>query len=86
MTYVTLDELIRDCGLSDRERLVVDQLMLGYAVSDIADHFGMKKSTCSTLFARAVAKITAWNDELWFYSVNHSEALKELNGVCRTKP
>ena len=72
--YVSLDELIRDCGLSDRERLIVDQLMLGYSITDIADHYGLQKSTCSTLFSRAVCKITEWHNEVLFYVLNHNLA------------
>lgn len=63
--------------MSEKEKLIVDELMLGYSITDIAEHFGLQKTTCSTLFSRAVSKIVQWHEEVLFYTLHHR--IKELS-------
>ena len=64
-TYIDLDNLIDSAGLSDTERRIVDYLMQGYGISDIADVLGHARQTASILFDRAVEKIIARNNQVW---------------------
>lgn len=64
-TYIALEKLIEDSGLSPLERKTVDYLMLGYAAADIAEYMNKTRQTIETSFKRAVAKICACNDKGW---------------------
>lgn len=63
--YIDLDSLIASCGLTPGEERIVKNLMMGYAMSDIAEHFHVTRQTCSVLLKRAVDKIVAENNRRW---------------------
>ena len=63
--YADLDALIEKAGLTDSEKATVEYLMQGYALADIADHFGKTRQTFEILEKRAVKKIVRKNNEEW---------------------
>lgn len=63
--YADLDSLIDRAGLSDAEKLTVNYLMRGYALPDIAEHFGKARQSFEILFKRAVKKIVKRNNADW---------------------
>ena len=63
--YADLDSLIGRAGLSDQEKLTVDLLMRGYAVTDIAEHYGKSRQNFEILLKRAVKKIVKRNNADW---------------------
>lgn len=63
--YADLDSLIERAGLSQNERLTVDLAMRGYALADIADHYGKTRQNFEILFRRAVKKIVKRNNADW---------------------
>lgn len=64
-TYMDLDRLIETAGLSETENKIVQYLMQGYAISDIAECLGHVRQTSETMFERAVEKIVAKNNADW---------------------
>lgn len=65
LTYVDLDRLIEQCGLSNLQRSVVNALMEGYYITDCADMLSIQKQAAIIHLNRAVEKITAQNDKSW---------------------
>ena len=63
--YADLDSLIERSGLSDQEQLTVNLLMKGYALYDIAEHYGKSRQNFDILFRRAVKKIVKRNNADW---------------------
>ncbi len=63
--YIDLDRMIDTAGLSPMEGQIVSLLMEGYALSDIADHFGHARQTAGVMFDRAVEKIVEANNAAW---------------------
>ena len=63
--YADLDSLIERAGLSRGERLVVDWLMRGYLLPDIAEHYGKSRQNVEILMKRAVKKIVRRNNADW---------------------
>ena len=63
--YIDLESLINACGLSPTEKRIVRDLMYGYSISDIADHYKVTRQTCDTMFHRAVDKIVKENNRRW---------------------
>lgn len=63
--YADLDSLIERSGLSEQERLTVDLLMKGYALPDIAEHYGKSRQNFEILLRRAVKKIVKRNNSDW---------------------
>lgn len=64
-TYIDLDVLIEACGLSQMEQKIVDWLMQGYGLTDIAEVLGYVRQTADTMFDRAVEKIVSENNRRW---------------------
>lgn len=64
-TYIDLDVLIDSAGLSDTESKIVDFLMQGYSLGDIADYLGHARQASDTMLNRAVEKIVARNNQRW---------------------
>lgn len=65
LTYVDLDRLIEQCGLSKAQRKVIGVLMAGYCITDCAEMLGIQKQVVDTYLNRAVEKITVQNDKDW---------------------
>lgn len=63
--YADIDRLVGKAGLSDGEALVVSWVMQGYAIADIADHYGKTRQSFEILFKRAVKKIVRANNWEW---------------------
>ena len=72
-TYIDLDRLIAGADLSPGEKRTVENLMLGYSMSDIADHFKITRQTVGVELQRAVRKICDLNNRIW--SEVYSDAL-----------
>ena len=66
LTYLDLDRLIAECGLSLSQHRVVQSLMEGYSLTDSAEMHSIPKQAAHTHLLRAVDKITAYNDQVWF--------------------
>lgn len=65
LTYVDLDRLIDQCGLSRMQHKVVKVLMDGYSLTDCAEMLGIQKQIADIHLNRAVEKITAQNNRIW---------------------
>lgn len=63
--YADLDSLIERAGLTENEKLIVDCLMKGYLLSDIAEHYGKSRQNCEILLKRAVKKIVKRDNADW---------------------
>ena len=64
-TYLDLDSLIDGGGLSDAEKDIVQYVMQGYSISDVAEYLGQARQTADTVFDRAVEKVVAENNRRW---------------------
>lgn len=64
-TYVSLDELIRTAPLTGKQIAVINLLMRGYTIQDIADETGNSQSNISHIFARAVKMLQSHHIERW---------------------
>lgn len=74
-TYIDLEKLIAECGMTREEHRVVKYLMLGYSSADIGERFGKTRQTVDIHFKRAVNKICKKNNENWKNTYSH---------VCKT--
>lgn len=63
--YADLDLLIEHTDLSPMERQTIKYVMEGYALPDIAEHFGKTRQTFEVLFKRAVRKLVKQNNAEW---------------------
>ena len=68
VTYMDLDRLIGKCGLTEREKFIVDLLMRGYTRSDIRDDTNLATDIISSAITSAVEKIVAMNEFEWHRS------------------
>ena len=68
VTYMDLDRLIEKCGLTEREKFIVDLLMRGYTRSDIRDDTNLATDIISSAITSAVEKIVAMNEFEWHRS------------------
>ena len=57
--------LIDGAGLSETERKIVDFLMHGYGLSDIADYLGHTRQSAGVMLDRAIEKMVAYNNQRW---------------------
>lgn len=64
-TYIDLDTLIDECGLTDDEKDLVQKLMDGYTISELTEGDDPPRSTIFLLLDSAADKIVARNDERW---------------------
>lgn len=65
--YIDLDRLIAVCGLSELEELVVEYMMRGYTIQDIADSIGGTRQAYGGYYRRAVKKIVKEFNDQWAY-------------------
>lgn len=75
-TYIDLETLIEGAGLTEKQRKVVDLLMLGWSMNDISEEMsGLAPDNVRQLFSRAVAAICAEHDRKWneFYGRKDEE-------------
>lgn len=75
--YIDLDRLIAVCGLSELEELVVEYMMRGYTIQDIADSIGGTRQAYGGYYRRAVNKIVKEFNDQWAYW--HGEVLAKEN-------
>lgn len=68
VTYMDLDRLIGKCGLTEREKFIVDLLMRGYTRSDIRGDTNLATDIISSAITSAVEKIVAMNEFEWHRS------------------
>lgn len=66
-TYADLDTLISKAKLSPGEKFVVEQMMAGYSLCDIAENYGSYAQSYRGMLNRAVDKIVAEHNENWYY-------------------
>lgn len=69
--YVSIDMLIDDTPLTKKQRAVIELMMRGWTIQDIADETGNIKSSIKRLFDRAVLKLIEKNNERW----------RQVNGI-----
>ena len=63
--YVDLDRLIESSGLTAKQRGVINLLMRGYSIQDIADETGKEQSAISHLLRRSLEKMSRTHEERW---------------------
>ena len=64
-TYIDLDRLIQECGMSESQEWIVRELMKGYSLTDIAEQTDKRRSQVGAELADAVKKIQQQNNENW---------------------
>lgn len=65
LTYVDLDWLIEHTKLSKAERAVVELVMRGWTITDIASEYEQRWESINSYFKRAVKKIVQTNNDRW---------------------
>lgn len=70
LTYVDLDWLIEHTKLSRAEKAVVELVMRGWTITDIASEYEQRWESINSYFKRAVKKIVQTNNDRWadFYA------------------
>lgn len=63
--YIDLDRLIETAPLTGKQLAVINLLMRGYTIQDIADETGNDQSNISHIFARALKMLVAHHVERW---------------------
>lgn len=76
--YVDLDRLIETAPLTNKQRAVVNLLMRGWTIQDIADDTGRDKSNISHIFSRAIKILVHHHNERWRYVMTHREDVQNL--------
>ena len=64
-TYIDLDMLIEETSLTSAETKIVKWLMQGYAMKDIAEHYGTTSSHVLMLLQSASRKISETENKRW---------------------
>lgn len=64
-TYIDLDRLIETAPLTGKQLAVINLLMRGYTIQDIADETGNSQSSISHIFARALKMMVSHHNERW---------------------
>lgn len=64
-TYIDLDRMIADAGLSEAQKKVVEKMMQGWTSADIAEVFHVQPQTIDVHLRRAVDKIVEANNRRW---------------------
>lgn len=72
--YIDLDCLVVNCGLSAMQASVVQRMMGGASLTDIAQEDECSTSTVAAHLNRAVEKIVRENDRRWM-EVYHGKAV-----------
>lgn len=65
LTYVDLDWLIEHTKLSRAEKAVVELVMRGWTITDIASEYEQRWESINSYFKRAVKKIVQTNNDRW---------------------
>lgn len=65
LTYVDLDWLIEHTKLSRAEKAVVELVMRGWTITDIASEYEQRWESINSYFKRAVKKIVRTNNDRW---------------------
>ena len=65
LTYVDLDWLIEHTNLSKAEKAVVELVMRGWTITDIASEYEQRWESINSYFKRAVKKIVQTNNDRW---------------------
>lgn len=63
--YVDLDRLIETSPLTKKQRAVIELLMRGYTIQDIAEETNNLQSNISHIFARAIAVMINQHKKRW---------------------
>ena len=63
--YIDLDRLIATAPLTGKQVAVINLLMRGYTIQDIADETGNDQSNVSHIFARAIKMLVSHHVERW---------------------
>lgn len=63
--YVSLDELIRTAPLSPKQRAVINLMMRGYTIQDIADECGVSRQKVSGLYQRSLDTLVKHHQTRW---------------------
>lgn len=63
--YIDLDRLIATAPLTGKQVAVLNLLMRGYTIQDIADETGNDQSNISHIFARALKMLVSHHKERW---------------------
>lgn len=63
--YIDLDRLIETAPLTGKQVAVINLLMRGYTIQDIADETGNDQSNISHIFARALKMLVSHHKERW---------------------
>lgn len=63
--FIDLDRLIETCPLSRKQRAVVNLLMQGWTIQDIADETGRDHQSVSRLFETAIDNLIKHHKTRW---------------------
>lgn len=64
-TYMDLDRLIEDSGMTQEQRIVIDLIMQGWTEMDIAQARGCSRQAVCRLFRDGVERIVEANNAKW---------------------
>lgn len=64
-TYIDLDNLIETCGLTVRQRFILEELMSGGKIQDVANFLKIDRKTLSESVDSSIEKIVRKNNEIW---------------------
>ena len=65
--YVTLDDYIEKCGLTELQKKVAKLFMDGYIELEVAEILGYDQSTINNITDRICKKILKYNNYIWKY-------------------
>lgn len=77
--YASLDQLIIDAPLTERERSTLSRYMRGYDAEEISLHDGITRQAVSKLLYTGVKKIVHQNDKNWLH---HTEDRFRISRDC----
>lgn len=86
-TFIDLDTLINECGLTPDEHNLVTALMDGYTVRDLVEDDGIYKCSADVFTALDIAarKIVVRNNERWEKSVEMSHRRQCQKAIAKKK-
>lgn len=60
-----LDRLIAACGMPSRQREILEQVMAGYSLTDVAELSGHEHGHVERQFRNAVSRVVRQNQRQW---------------------
>lgn len=67
--YASLDNLVKEASLTEKQSNLIDLLYKGYTVNDVCTMQGQHRNVVQRMFHRIVEKIVSTNNEIWYYTI-----------------